>query len=413
MDVERQVTVLSSLQCYTGHTEDTSHIEKEGGVDHAKKRKKTKIIWRVYAQGKGWAEAWLILLTIARQECDSCRLGSRGHVTSSNTTIEYTYQCGYRGKPWFCDWRVKVCFERKTISGVPHASQPVKEDHREAEHRNDVFVIKIPAEGTLVHSDHTASSLRGPHPIFVAAARESPEMRGWSRADIKDFIARRNIADPMETLAHRIKKSNENARRGEAQGSLPVGTQTGTLGALGTQTGTLGGRAHSPSHTQEALKKRKQAGSTKQHKEGGKAHKEGKSTQKSSEKQNFFDDSADEDGSDDMDKLAGSNSSKRSRTGEGESDRISESAGTVHAPKSWQQRLHKYVIVLDLPRCTVEDKLQLLRVLLLEEQDTELKDVMESGLEGENPNLAELRQALLSTQEDDGAVGGSVKKGNQ
>jgi hypothetical protein len=57
--------------------------------------------------------------------------------------------------------------------------------------------------------------------------------------------------------------------------------------------------------------------------------------------------------------------------------------------------------------------LQLLRVLLLEEQDTELKDVMESGLEGENPNLAELRQALLSTQEDDGAVGGSVKKGNQ
>ncbi len=288
----------------------------------------------------------------------------------------------------------------------------MKEDQRETEHRNDVFVIKVPADGTLVHSDHTASSLRGPHPIFVAATRECPEMRGWSRADIKNFISRRNIADPMETLAHRIKKSNEDARRGEVQTAL-VGTQTGTLGGLGTQTGTLGGRAHAPSHTQEALKKRKQAGSTKQHKEGGKAHNKGKSTQKSSEKQNFFDDSADEDGSDDMDKFAGSNSSKRSRTGEGESDRISESAGTVHAAKSWQQRLHKYVIVLDMPRCTAEDKLQLLRVLLREEQDTELKDVMESGLEGENPNLAERRQALLSAQEDDGAVGGSVKKGNQ
>jgi len=380
---------------------DTPHTSgargSDGVVHHAascKRRKKTKIIWRVYAQGKGWAEAWLILLTMARQECDSCRLGSRGHVTSSNTTIEYTYQCGYRGKPWFCDWRVKVCFERKTISGVPYASQPVKEDHREAEHRNDVFVIKVPAEGTLVHSDHTASSLRGPHPIFVAAAREFPEMRGWSRADIKNFISQKNIADPMETLAHRIKKSNENARRGEVQAAPPVGTQTGTLAALGTQTDTLGGRAHPPPHTQAALKKRKQAGS------GGKTHKKGKSTQKSSEKQNFFDDSADEDGSDDMDKFAGSNSSKRSRTGEGEQT-------------SFQQRLHKYVIVLDMPRCTAEDKLQLLRVLLREEQDTELKDVMESGLEGKNPNLAELRQALLSAQEDDDAVGGRVKKGNQ
>jgi hypothetical protein len=50
--------------------------------------------------------------------------------------------------------------------------------------------------------------------MFVAAARDCPEMFDWSRNQIKNFIAQRHIADPVETLAHRIKKSNESARRG-------------------------------------------------------------------------------------------------------------------------------------------------------------------------------------------------------
>ncbi len=44
MDVERQVTALSSLQCHTGHTLDSRKEEKEcvgeedGVVHHAKRR---------------------------------------------------------------------------------------------------------------------------------------------------------------------------------------------------------------------------------------------------------------------------------------------------------------------------------------------------------------------------------------
>jgi len=78
MDVERQETTLSSFQGHTGLTTDNSDEEEDGaplqdGVAEqtkpCKHRKKTKIIWYVHAQGMGWAEAMLILLTIARQEC--------------------------------------------------------------------------------------------------------------------------------------------------------------------------------------------------------------------------------------------------------------------------------------------------------------------------------------------------------
>ena len=87
-------------------------------------------------------------------------------------------------------------------------------EDRHEEHKNDSFVIKVPADGSLLHSDHTATCSRGAHPMFVAAARDCPEMFDWSRNQIKNFIAQRHIADPVETLAHRIKKSNESARRG-------------------------------------------------------------------------------------------------------------------------------------------------------------------------------------------------------
>jgi hypothetical protein len=60
--------------------------------------------------------------------------------------------------------------------------------------------------------------------MFVAAARDCPEMFDWSRNQIKNFIAQRHIADPVETLAHRIKKSNEFARRGQVQADLSPGT---------------------------------------------------------------------------------------------------------------------------------------------------------------------------------------------
>ena len=79
MDVQRQDTVLSSLQGHTGLTLHNSEQEEEAGVPlgdggtsealSRKRRTKTKIIWRVYAKGKGWVEDMLILLTIARQEC--------------------------------------------------------------------------------------------------------------------------------------------------------------------------------------------------------------------------------------------------------------------------------------------------------------------------------------------------------
>jgi hypothetical protein len=68
--------------------------------------------------------------------------------------------------------------------------------------------------------------------MFVAAARDCPEMFDWSRNQIKNFIAQRHIADPKETLAHRIKKSSESARRGQVQADLSPGTKSGTLGAL-------------------------------------------------------------------------------------------------------------------------------------------------------------------------------------
>jgi hypothetical protein len=91
-------------------------IDEAGAVaeDHRKRRKKAHIKWKVYAHGKGWAQVLLFLRTIARTECDSCELGSRGHPSSNKTTIEYTFQCHYRGKPWYCDWRVKVCTMYRT-----------------------------------------------------------------------------------------------------------------------------------------------------------------------------------------------------------------------------------------------------------------------------------------------------------
>ena len=127
---------------------------------------------------------------------------------------------------------MKVCIERKSVSGVKWASQPVNAEDRHEEHQNDLFVIKVPADGSLLHSDHTATCSRGAHPMFVAAARDCPEMFDWSRNQIKNFIAQRHIADPVETLAHRIKKSNESARRGQVQADLSPGTKSGTLGAL-------------------------------------------------------------------------------------------------------------------------------------------------------------------------------------
>ena len=232
----------SSVRCHTGCTPAASQDGGDGGrevdeagavaEDHRKRRKKTHIKWKVYAQGKGWAQVLLFLRTIARTECDSCELGSRGHPSSTKITIEYTFQCHYRGKPWYCDWRVKVCIERKSVSGVKWASQPVNAEDRHAEHQNDSFVIKVPADGSLLHSDHTATCSRGAHPMFVAAARDCPEMFAWSRNQIKNFIAQRHIADPVETLAHRIKKSNESARRGQVQADLSPVTKSGTLGAL-------------------------------------------------------------------------------------------------------------------------------------------------------------------------------------
>ena len=90
--------------------------------DHRKRRKKAHIKWKVYAQVKVWAQVLLFWCTIVRTDCDSCDLGSRGHPSSNKTTIEYTFQCHYRGKPWYCDWRVKVCIERKSVSGVKLAS---------------------------------------------------------------------------------------------------------------------------------------------------------------------------------------------------------------------------------------------------------------------------------------------------
>ncbi len=70
---------------------------------------------------------------------------------------------------------MKICIERKTISGVLHASVSVEDFHRDVEHMNDAFEILVPADDTLAHSDHTMSNERGPHPIFVAAARTCPE----------------------------------------------------------------------------------------------------------------------------------------------------------------------------------------------------------------------------------------------
>jgi hypothetical protein len=146
--------------------------------------------------------------------------------------IQYTYQCSYRKKPWCCEWRIKICIERKTISGAQHASLAVEDFHRDAEHMNDAFEILVPADGTLAHSDHTLFNERGPHPIFVAAARTCPEMREWDRTQISRFIMQHSIADPNDTLSFRIKKANELSVRSQVQSALPLGTQTGTLGAL-------------------------------------------------------------------------------------------------------------------------------------------------------------------------------------
>ncbi len=155
-----------------------------------------------------------------------------GHPSSNRTTIEYTFQCYYHDKPWYSDWRVKVCIERKSVSGVKWASQPVKVEDRYEEHKNDFFVIKVPADGSLLHSDDTATCSRGAHPMFVSATRDCPEMLAWSRNQIKSFIAQRHITDPVETLSHCIKKSNESARRGQVQADLSPGTKQDTLGAL-------------------------------------------------------------------------------------------------------------------------------------------------------------------------------------
>jgi hypothetical protein len=92
------------VRCHTGCTPAASQDGGDGGrgvhdleagavaEDHRKRRKKTHIKWKVYAQGKGWAQVLLFLRTIARTECDSCELGSRGHPSSNKTTIEYTFQ---------------------------------------------------------------------------------------------------------------------------------------------------------------------------------------------------------------------------------------------------------------------------------------------------------------------------------
>jgi hypothetical protein len=75
----------SSVRCHTGCTPAASQDGGDGGrevdeagavaEDHRKRRKKTHIKWKVYAQGKGWAQVLLFLRTIARTECDSCELG--------------------------------------------------------------------------------------------------------------------------------------------------------------------------------------------------------------------------------------------------------------------------------------------------------------------------------------------------
>jgi hypothetical protein len=113
-----------------------------------------------------------------------------------------------------------------------HASVSVENCDRDAEHMHDAFFILVPADGTLAHSDHTVSSERGPHPIFVAEARTCPEMLGWDRTAITRWIMQHHIADPQDTLSFRIKKSNELSVRSQVQSALPVGKQPGTLGAL-------------------------------------------------------------------------------------------------------------------------------------------------------------------------------------
>ncbi len=92
---------------------DGSGEQGAAGGEH-KPRKKARIKWITFARGTGFKTARGHLEDLVRRECDGVQLGPRGDTTSTLREIQYTYQCSYRKKPWCCEWRCKICIQRKT-----------------------------------------------------------------------------------------------------------------------------------------------------------------------------------------------------------------------------------------------------------------------------------------------------------